>query len=62
MTITGFEADDRIVINGLDGDDVINGFGLAPAISSPPNGGDGDDILIGGAGNDTLPAAPATTS
>ena len=25
------------------------------------NGGDGDDVLIGGAGNDILTAVPATT-
>ena len=37
VTITGFEAaNDRIVINGLGGDDVINGVGLWRACCSPP--------------------------
>jgi Ca2+-binding RTX toxin-like protein len=54
VTITGFEADDRIVINGLGGDDVINSFGLGGAMLFTANGGDGNDILIGSRGNDTL--------
>lgn len=42
VAIFGFEAGlDRLVINGLAGDDVIDG-------------GAGDDVLIGGAGNDVL--------
>ena len=45
---------DRIVINGLGGDDVINASGLPAGMLLTANGGDGDDILIGGAGNDTL--------
>jgi Ca2+-binding RTX toxin-like protein len=54
VTITGFEANDRIVINGLGGDDVINAFGLGGAMQFIANGGDGNDILIGSRGNDTL--------
>jgi Ca2+-binding RTX toxin-like protein len=54
VTISGFDANDRIVINGLGGDDVINASGLATGILLTANGGDGDDVLIGGAGNDTL--------
>jgi Ca2+-binding RTX toxin-like protein len=54
VTISGFDANDRIVINGLGGDDVINASGLAAGILLTANGGDGDDVLIGGAGNDTL--------
>jgi Ca2+-binding RTX toxin-like protein len=54
VTISGFEATDRLVINGLGGDDVIEASALAAAILLTGNGGDGDDILIGGLGNDTL--------
>jgi Ca2+-binding RTX toxin-like protein len=54
VTITGFEAGDRIVINGLGGDDVINASGLGGAMLFTASGGDGDDILIGSRGNDTL--------
>ena len=54
VTIAGFDANDRIVINGLGGDDVINASGLAAGILLTENGGDGDDILIGSPGNDTL--------
>ena len=54
VTISHFDANDRIVINGLGGDDVITASGLAAGIQLTANGGDGDDILIGGAGNDTL--------
>ena len=47
-------ATDRIVINGLGGDDVIEASGLGAAMQLTANGGDGDDVLIGSAGNDTL--------
>ena len=56
VTITGFEAaNDRLVINGLAGDDVIEASGLAAgSIQLTANGGDGNDVIIGGAGNDIL--------
>jgi Ca2+-binding RTX toxin-like protein len=54
VTITGFEATDRLVINGLGGDDVINGSALSANVQLIANGGDGADVLIGGAGSDTL--------
>jgi Ca2+-binding RTX toxin-like protein len=55
VIIKGFEgANDRLVINGLGGDDVINASGLPAGFQITGNGGDGDDILIGGLGNDTL--------
>jgi Ca2+-binding RTX toxin-like protein len=55
VTITNFEAaNDRIVINGLGGDDVIEASGLGTAMQLTENGGDGNDVLIGSAGNDTL--------
>jgi Ca2+-binding RTX toxin-like protein len=54
VTISNFEAaNDRIVINGLGGDDVITASGLT-GILFTANGGDGDDVLIGSAGNDIL--------
>ena len=55
VEITGFEANnDRIVINGLGGDDVIEASGLS-GMQLTANGGDGDDVLVGSPGNDTLP-------
>jgi len=43
------------VINALAGDDVVEASALAAnAILLTGNGGDGDDILIGGNGPDTL--------
>jgi Ca2+-binding RTX toxin-like protein len=53
VTIAGFDANDRLVINGLGGDDVIEASGLS-GMQLVANGGDGDDVLIGSAGNDTL--------
>ena len=54
--ISGAEsANDRLIVNALAGDDVVDASGLsADAIQFAANGGDGDDVLIGGAGNDTL--------
>ena len=53
VTITDFDANDSIVINGLGGDDVINATGLT-GMQLVANGGEGDDVLIGSAGNDVL--------
>jgi Ca2+-binding RTX toxin-like protein len=58
VTISGFETGDQLVINGLGGDDVINASGLEAGISLTENGGDGNDVLIGGAGNDTINGGP----
>jgi len=56
INLTGFEPGiDRIVINLLAGDDVLDASGLAasgPLLTG--HGGDGNDVLIGGDGNDTL--------
>jgi Ca2+-binding RTX toxin-like protein len=52
--IANFDASDRIVINGLGGDDVIVASGLTAVAQLTANGGDGDDVLIGSPGNDTL--------
>ncbi|HEV7479098.1 MAG TPA: calcium-binding protein, partial [Roseiarcus sp.] len=54
VTISGAEAaNDRLVINGLGGDDVIDASGLS-GIQLTADGGDGADVLIGSPGNDTL--------
>jgi Ca2+-binding RTX toxin-like protein len=56
VNITGAEsANDRLTINALSGDDVVEASGLAAsAIQVTADGGDDDDILVGGDGNDTL--------
>jgi Ca2+-binding RTX toxin-like protein len=54
VTIAGFDATDRLVINGLGGNDIINAAGLGGAMQFFANGGDGNDVLIGGVGIDTL--------
>jgi Ca2+-binding RTX toxin-like protein len=46
---------DRLTVNALAGDDVIDAGGLAASSALLTiDGGDGDDVLIGGAGDDTL--------
>ena len=56
-------ASDRLTVNGLGGDDVIEASGVqSGAIALTLSGGDLDDVLIGGAGNDTLFGKMATTS
>jgi Ca2+-binding RTX toxin-like protein len=55
VNITGAESTDRLVVNALDGNDVVTAAGLTPgAIQFTADGGNGDDVLIGSAGNDTL--------
>jgi Ca2+-binding RTX toxin-like protein len=54
ITISNFDPNDRLVINGLGGDDVIEASGLGTAMQLVADGGDGNDILVGSAGNDTL--------
>jgi Ca2+-binding RTX toxin-like protein len=54
VTISDFNANDRIVINGLGGNDVISATGLGSAMQLVANGGDGDDVLLGGNGIETL--------
>jgi Ca2+-binding RTX toxin-like protein len=54
VTISNFEATDHLVINGLGGDDVITASGLGTGMLLTANGGNGDDVLIGSPGNDTL--------
>jgi Ca2+-binding RTX toxin-like protein len=48
-------AQDQLAINGLGGDDAIDGSGLAAdAIQFQADGGDGNDVLVGGDGADKL--------
>ncbi|WP_165233699.1 calcium-binding protein [Aquisphaera sp. JC669] len=56
VNITGSEAaNDSLVVNGLAGDDVIEATGLsAGAIRLTESGGDGNDVLLGSAGDDVL--------
>jgi Ca2+-binding RTX toxin-like protein len=56
VNITGAEAaNDRLTVNTLGGDDVVDASGLsAGAIGLTANGGAGNDVLIGGDGNDVL--------
>jgi len=56
VNITGAEsANDRLTVNALAGDDVVEASGLsAGAIGLTADGGAGDDVLIGGEGNDVL--------
>jgi Ca2+-binding RTX toxin-like protein len=53
VTISNFDSNDHIVINGLGGDDVIQASGLT-GMQLTANGGDGDDVLVGSRGNDIL--------
>jgi Ca2+-binding RTX toxin-like protein len=56
VNVTGAEAAlDRLVINTLAGDDVVEATGLAVgAIALTADGGAGADVLLGGDGADVL--------
>ena len=55
VTISHAEPDDRLTLDGLAGDDVIEAPGLAAeAISLTLVGGEGNDLLVGGSGDDVL--------
>src|SRR5262249_51053246 len=55
VTIDHAETTDKLVVNGLGGNDFINATGLpAAAMTLTLDGGAGDDTLAGGAGADTF--------
>ena len=56
VTIAGGRtANDRVTVNALADDDVVDGTGLAAtALQFVADGGEGDDVLLGGDGNDVL--------
>ena len=55
VTVDHPEAIDRLVVRGLDGDDVIDASAMpAGQIGLVLDGGLGDDVLIGGGGSDLL--------
>ncbi len=56
VSVTGASAaTDRLTVNALAGDDVLDGSGVAAgSILLTLDGGDGDDVLIGGAGADVI--------
>jgi Ca2+-binding RTX toxin-like protein len=56
VSVSGAGAvNDRLTVNGLGGDDVIDGSGVAAgSILLTLDGGEGDDVLIGGGGDDVL--------
>jgi Ca2+-binding RTX toxin-like protein len=56
VNVTGAIAtNDRLTVNALAGDDVVDASGLAAgSILLTADGGDNDDVLIGGGGDDTL--------
>jgi Ca2+-binding RTX toxin-like protein len=58
--ITGSEArNDQLVINALDGNDVVVASQLAAgAIQFTANGGNGDNVLVGSQGDDKLTGGP----
>ena len=60
VNVTGAEAtNDRLTVKALGGDDVVDASGVAAgSIQLTLDGGPGDDILIGGDGNDILTGGP----
>jgi Ca2+-binding RTX toxin-like protein len=60
VTIFGSDpANDRVIVNALDGDDVVQASSLpAGVIGFTADGGFGADVLVGSGGNDLLLGGP----
>ena len=59
ITGGGEVVNDRVTVNALAGDDVVDASALlAGAIQFTADGGDGDDVLIGSEGDDVLTGGP----
>ena len=54
VNISNMEAIDQLIIQTLDGEDVVEASALDASIVFQADGGDDDDILVGGDGADTL--------
>jgi Ca2+-binding RTX toxin-like protein len=58
VAIAGDETSDQLIVHGLAGDDVVDASAAgSAAMALTLDGGDGDDVLLGGAANDTLQGA-----
>ncbi|HET6547985.1 MAG TPA: calcium-binding protein [Solirubrobacter sp.] len=58
VSLSGAIGSDRLTVNALAGDDVVDASGLAAGSALlTADGGDGDDVLIGGSGADVLRGA-----
>ncbi len=56
--LTGVDDLELLVLNGGDGDDLIDASGMVVPIPVEASGGPGNDVLIGGPGNDSLDGGP----
>ena len=54
IEISGFDSLDQLIVNALGGNDVIEASGLDAGLAFVGDGGTGDDVLVGGNGNDSL--------
>jgi Ca2+-binding RTX toxin-like protein len=54
VTVSSFDTNDRVVINGLAGNDTIDASSVASTVKLTLNGGDGDDFIVGSQGDDLV--------